>query len=181
MSLLPGKKRAEVKHERIKDDWYTENRWAAEQLFGHVRFAGPIHDPACGEGRIAVAARSAGYQATGSDLIDRGFGETGIDFLTDDRPRTTLVFNAPYKQNEEFIAHALEVASYAVAAIVRIPFLCGQERFWGLYQPSPPSLVLACSQTGQHATRWHWCARGRRYRGLLLADLEPDSAATPSG
>jgi hypothetical protein len=113
MSLLPGKKRAEVKQERIKDDWYTENRWASEQLFARVQFIGPIHDPACGEGRIVIAARHAGYEATGSDLVDRGFGETGIDFLADSRLRTTLVFNAPYKQNEEFIAHALEVASQA--------------------------------------------------------------------
>ena len=146
MSLLPGKKRAEVKQRRVKDDWYTENRWAVEQLFGQMRFTGPIHDPACGKGRIVIAAQRAGYEATGSDLIDRGFGETGVDFLADNRPRTTLVFNAPYKQNEEFIAHALEVASHAVVAIVRIPFLCGQERFWELYQPCPPSLVLTCSQ-----------------------------------
>jgi hypothetical protein len=146
MSLLPGKKRTEVKQERVKDDWYTENRWAAEQLFAQMPLTGPIHDPACGEGRIVIAARRAGYEATGSDLIDRGFGETGIDFLTDTRPRTTLVFNAPYKQNEEFIAHAFEVASHAVVAIVRIPFLCGQQRFWDVFQPCPPSLVLACSQ-----------------------------------
>jgi hypothetical protein len=144
--MLPGAKRAEVKQPRIKHDWYTENRWAAEQLFAQVRFTGSIHDPACGEGRIVVAARNAGYAATGSDLVDRGFGETGVDFLADNRPRTTLVFNAPYKQNEEFIGHALEVASRAVAAIVRIPFLCGQERFRELYRSCRPALVLACSQ-----------------------------------
>jgi len=49
MRLLPGKKRAEVKQRRVKDDWYTENRWAVEQLFGQMRFTGPIHDPACGK------------------------------------------------------------------------------------------------------------------------------------
>jgi hypothetical protein len=34
MSMLPGKKRAEVKQERVKDDWYTENRWAAGAWIG---------------------------------------------------------------------------------------------------------------------------------------------------
>jgi hypothetical protein len=146
MSLLPGKKRAQHKQPRVENDWYTENRWASEQLFAQVQFTGPIHDPACGEGRIVMAARRAGYEATGSDLVDRGFGETGVDFPTDWRPRATLVFNAPYKDNEAFITHGLEVASHAVVAIVRIPFLCGQERFWDLYKPCPPSLVLACSE-----------------------------------
>jgi signal transduction histidine kinase len=79
-----------------------------------VQFTGPIHDPACGEGRIVIAAQRAGYEATGGDLIDRGFGETGVDFLTDNRPRTTLVFNAPYKQNEAFIPHVLEIASHVI-------------------------------------------------------------------
>jgi hypothetical protein len=147
MSLLPGAARAKHKQPRAKHDWYTENRWAAEQLFAQIQFTGPIHDPACGEGRIPIAARKAGYTATGADIVDRGFpGVEIVDFQTDRRPRTTLVFNAPYEKNEEFIAHALEVASHAVAAIVRIPFLCGQERFRDLYRPSPPSLALACSQ-----------------------------------
>ena len=148
MSLLPGAARAKHKKPRAKHDWYTENRWAAEQLFAQVQFTGPIHDPACGEGRIPIAARKAGYEATGADIVDRGFpGVEMVDFETDWRPRKTLVFNAPYEKNEEFIAHALEeVASHAVAAIVRIPFLCGQERFWDLYRKCPPALVLACSQ-----------------------------------
>jgi hypothetical protein len=42
----------------------------------------------------------------GADLVSRGYGEVGIDFLTDYRPRTTVVFNTPYKDNERFIAHA---------------------------------------------------------------------------
>jgi len=148
MSLLPGAARAKHKKPRAKHDWYTENRWAAEQLFAQVQFTGPIHDPACGEGRIVIAAREAGYAATGAEIVDRGFpGVEIVDFETDCRPRKTLVFNAPYEKNEEFIAHALEeVASHAVAAIVRIPFLCGQERFWDLYRKCPPALVLACSQ-----------------------------------
>jgi hypothetical protein len=134
MSLLPGKKRAEHKQPRADDDFYIEPSWCPEQLFATVRFRGPIHDPACGRGNIVRAAWRAGYGATGSDLKDRGFGETGIDFREDFRPRVTLVFNSPANDrdqepkigHEEFIRHALEVASDAVAVIVPIPFLCGR-------------------------------------------------------
>jgi len=56
------------------------------------------------------------------------------------------VFNSPATHHEEFIARALEVASAAVAVIVPIPFLCGQERYWQLYRPCPSSYVFCCSQ-----------------------------------
>lgn len=147
MSALPGALRAKHQQERIEDDWYTEPDWVDDQLFAAIRFPDPIYDPCCGEGRIVEAARRAGYRASGGDLADRGCGETGIDFLRDNTPRTTLVFNPPGGDLvDKFIMHALEVATDAVAAIVRVGVLCGQERFWGLYKPSPPSLILPCSQ-----------------------------------
>jgi hypothetical protein len=149
MSLLPGAKRSEFKQERTKQDWYIENTWAGEQLFATLELQGPIHDPFCGEGRIVMAARRAGYEATGADIVDRGFsGAEIIDFRTDRRPRTTLVFNPPYDKDlhEECIVHALQVASHAVVALGRIPFLCGEKRYWDLFKPCPPSLILTCSQ-----------------------------------
>jgi hypothetical protein len=57
----------------------------------------------------------------------------------------TLVFNAPYKLNEAFIAHALRRGS-ELAALVRIPFLNGQERYWSLYSVHPPTRVLILSE-----------------------------------
>ena len=90
-----------------------------EQLFAQVRFMGPIHDPACGEGRFVKTAWRASYEATGSDLEDCVFGEIGIDFREDFRPRVALVFTSPSGLHEVFIAHALDVASEAMAVIVR--------------------------------------------------------------
>jgi hypothetical protein len=145
MSLLPGKERAKHKQRRQKHDFYIEPDWCVDQLFVTVRFRGPIHDPCCGR-NIVLAAQRAGYEASGADLVDRGFGETGVRFQEDLRPRTTLVLNSPSGQHEEFIMHALEVASETVAVIVPIPFLDGQERFWELYRPFPPAYVLCCSE-----------------------------------
>jgi hypothetical protein len=56
MSMLPGKKRAEVKQPRVKHDWYTENRWAAEQLFAQAQlpcwgFVGAMERGGRGEAR----------------------------------------------------------------------------------------------------------------------------------
>ena len=146
MSLLPGKKRAANKRPRIDSDWYVEPVWCSEQLFAYMQFEGPIFDPACGEGRIVEVAKRAGYEAAGSDIEDRGYGEVGVDFRKDFTPRKTIVANPPYGIVDTFLPHALEIATAAVAIIVPVPFLCGQERYWNLFRPCPPSYFLVCSQ-----------------------------------
>jgi hypothetical protein len=149
MSLLPGAKRAKHRKPRQYRDFYLEPEWASEQLFAMVPFRGPIHDPACGTGRIVEAARRAGYLATGADITDRGYpGTEIIDFLRDERPRTTVACNPPFIHAEKFIAHALTVASAAVAIFAPIPALCGQGRFAALYVPHPPALVLPHARRG---------------------------------
>jgi hypothetical protein len=151
MSLLPGAKRAQFKQPRHPLGWYTEPRWCDRQLFEAVQFVGPIHDPCCGEGRIPEAAIAAGYVATGSDIADRGYGISGVDFHQDNTPRHSVIFNPPSNPKtgiyiDPLVHHALAVASQAVAIIVPVPFLCGQDRYWELYRQCPPAYVLACSQ-----------------------------------
>lgn len=105
----------------------------------------PIHDPACGEGRIVEAARRAGYVATGSDLVDRGYGTGGIDFYKDRTPRSSLVCNPPYGQEaaEAFLAHGFEVVARGeIAIIVTTPFVCCQHRYHRFYAKTPPGLIL---------------------------------------
>jgi hypothetical protein len=152
MSLLPGAKRALHKQPEQLEGWYWEPEWCSESLFVRVAFEGPIHDPFCGQGRIVRAAPAAGYEATGSDLCDRGFehAKIGINFLEDWTPRKTLVFNPPSPPwdkdyVDKCIAHALHVAS-RVAAIVAIPYLAGQAHYWMFYRPLPPALVLVHSE-----------------------------------
>jgi hypothetical protein len=75
-----------------------------------------------------------------------------VNFLTDMRPRVTLVFNPPGKPKGEpnwrdlSIAHALEVAIAAVAVIVPIPTLAGQDHYSDFFKPYPPQLVLICAR-----------------------------------
>jgi hypothetical protein len=145
MSLLPGALRAAFKRARWPADFYIEPDWVVRALFGATPFDEPVHDPAAGFGNIVNVAREHGYEATGSDLVDRGYGFPEQEFLTDWTRRPTLIFNAPYRKNEAFVAHGLEVAD-TVAAVVRVPFLCGQKRYWKLYSVARPALVLILSE-----------------------------------
>jgi hypothetical protein len=184
MSLLPGALRAAFKRVRWPADFYIEPPWVTEQLLDAVLFEEPIHDPAAGFGTIVNVAKASGYEATGSDLVDRGYDYPVQDFLTDWTRRSALIFNAPYRKNEAFIAHGLEVAD-AVAAVVRVPFLCGQKRYWKLYSIARPAVVLILSERPSMppggtnikpkggTADYCWVVWRRSHRGPSLIDWLP--------
>lgn len=60
--------------ERDPHDWYVEEPRATEALLKVERFVGRIIDPACGQGNIVKALLAAGYDAIGSDIVDRTSG-----------------------------------------------------------------------------------------------------------
>jgi len=146
MSQLPGRLRADHARERWDDDWYVETPACVHSLFDSVHFYGSIHDPCAGSGTIPTVAKQRWLEATGSDLRDRGFGETGVDFFTDNRPRRNIVSNPPYKLLEPFIHHAIAVTERKVAVVVRLPFLSGQKRLQSLYRVHPPRAVIVLSK-----------------------------------
>lgn len=151
MSFLPGAARAKHQQGLVPHFWYWEPEKVTEQLLESMTFRGPIHDPCCGSGRIPRVARRFGYEASGSDIVNRGFGVGDVDFFTDTTLRATLIFNPPSGRNTDptlstrFILHALSVAD-EVAAIVPVPMLCGQWRRDNLYRPHPPRCVLALAE-----------------------------------
>lgn len=134
--------RTEPVYARNAFDWYVEDAACVDKLLDAVTFDGPIHDPACGAGNIPTVARRRGLIATGSDIADRGFGETGIDFLDDTRSRINIVSNPPYVLAERFITHALKITERKIAMLVRLAFLESQGRYKRLFIPHPPSQVL---------------------------------------
>lgn len=145
MSFLPGSLRAAYAQSRWPSDWYVEPPDCVASLFDAQSFSGAIYDPACGGGTIPRVARERGYKADGSDLVFRGFGRGGVDFLSDGTPRENIVTNPPYRLAEEFARHALKVTQGSVALVTRISFLNGQRRAVSLYDRHPPALVLVLS------------------------------------
>jgi len=80
-------------------------------------------------GRIPAAARLHGYDALGSDLVDRGFpgfAERPFyerDFFTVSEPFDNIVCNPPFDSLQEFALHALKLAAGKVAMIWPVPRL----------------------------------------------------------
>ena len=84
MSSLAGAMRAKHQKPLAADAWYWEPVSCIEPLFREIMFeSNRIHDPCCGSGRIPITAQRYGYEASGSDLVDRGYGAAGVNFFED--------------------------------------------------------------------------------------------------
>lgn len=129
-------------YERAKNDWYTESPAAVRALLASEPFWGTIHDPACGAGNIPKTCIEMGHAATGSDLIDRGYGQTGFDYLESNQRHDNLVSNPPFNLSEKFALKALAEARHKVALLVRLSWLEGDGRHKRLFKPHPPARVL---------------------------------------
>lgn len=129
------------------EDFIVTPAWAVEALLEREVFPGPIWEPACGNGAISEVLGAAGYQVFSTDLIDRGYGQGGLDFLaaTGARGVQSIVTNPPFVIATEFAAHALTLGVRKVALLGRLGFLEGQKRgAW--FARHPPSRVWVFSR-----------------------------------
>ena len=67
--------------ERQNEDFYATEPKAAKLLLELETFSPNIWECACGDGSLSKVFESAGYNVKSTDLVDRGFGESGVDFL----------------------------------------------------------------------------------------------------
>lgn len=119
--------------ERDPHDYYVEGQWCNAALFAAVPFCGAVYDPACGMGRIVTAARAAGIEAWGTDLIRRWNQcfETANFLDSHHEPRSVdnIVCNPPFRLCQAktivrgpepfaFVKRCLEVARYKVALLL---------------------------------------------------------------
>lgn len=112
--------------DRQKDDFYATPRAAIEQLLQVERFDGPVWEPACGNGAISSILQEHGYEVASSDLVERGYGAAGIDFLMEYKTQApNIVTNPPFTLGTDFVRQALRLATGKVAMLLKIGFLEG--------------------------------------------------------
>lgn len=131
---------------REKDDFYPSPPEAVEALLRAESFDGDIWEPACGDGAISKVLEAAGYRVASSDLVDRGYGESRIDFLMEFTPRgPNIITNPPFKMVAPFIRQALNLSTGKVAFLLRLACLEGAERR-EIYDSSPLARVWVFSK-----------------------------------
>ncbi len=118
---------------RETHDFYPTHPGATKALLSVERFHGAIWEPACGDGAMSRVLEDAGHDVVSTDLIDRGYGEGGRDFLMEWAPRApNIVTNPPFRWAIEFANRALTLTAARgggkVALFLRLAFLEGLER-----------------------------------------------------
>lgn len=102
-------------YERIERDAYYTPAWCTEALLRHVKFSGPIWEPAAGAGDMTRVLTAAGHDVASSDIAygwaEYELGLYQLDFLTTALPCNVvhIVTNPPYTLAREFIERALEL------------------------------------------------------------------------
>lgn len=139
--------RNECEEERETHDFYATQPIAAECLMKIENLSPRIWECACGEGHLAKPSLRSGYEVKCTDLIDRGFGQGGVDFLKTTRAfHGDIVTNPPYKYAQEFIEHALELIPKGnkVCMFLKVQFMEGKNRR-KLFDTHPPKRVWVSS------------------------------------
>ena len=98
----------DVQHQREKADFYPTPIAATQALLDREKFDGQIYECACGDGAMSEVLIKNGYDVYSSDLINRGYGKTGIDFLKTEKPFDNIITNPPFKLGPDFVLHSFK-------------------------------------------------------------------------
>lgn len=129
-------------NERQCDDYYATDPISIDRLLKSFRIPMHVWECACGAGHLSERLKTFGLSVVSTDLVDRGYGCCGIDFLdTKSIPQQLhgkeccILTNPPYKYATEFVEHALRLLPEGSPAIflLKTTALEGKSRWEKLY------------------------------------------------
>jgi hypothetical protein len=102
-----------------------------------------VWECACGEGHVSKQLDAAGYVVASTNLTDRGFGDTGVDFLaTTHALAPSIITNPPFSLSDEFLVHALTILGIEYVALLLPNGIWHAKNRVKLFRMHPPSLIL---------------------------------------
>ena len=149
--------------ERQTDDYYATEPKALELLLEKETFNPIVWECACGEGHLSKVLLERGYTVISTDLIDRGFGTGGVDFLkVNEFFDGDIITNPPYKYAQRFVEHALKLVpdGNRVAMFLKLTFLESQSRRQ-LFEKYPPKIIYVSSSRLQCAKNGDFIKYGK--------------------
>jgi hypothetical protein len=147
-------------HEKREEhDYYATPPEEVENILKYEKLYGTILDNSCGEGHLIepVKRQYHGNNIIATDLVDRGYGEGGLNFLHPNYPYTdidTIIMNPPYKLIREFVVKALKIAKKKVVLFAQLQFLESQNRYNNIFKNNKPERIyiyvdrIACAING---------------------------------
>ena len=127
-------------------DFFPTPAWATHALIDNEHFDGDIWECACGNGAMSAVLEKAAKKVISTDLFDRGYGESGVNFLESDLQVDNIVTNPPYNAAEGFVRSGTKLARKKFALLLRLAFLEGANRANTIFSQTPPSRVWVFSE-----------------------------------
>lgn len=137
---------------RHEHDYYATDPSAVDALNTILPLKNlAVWESACGGGHLSKRMKDFEAIVYSTDLYDRGYGDSGIDFLaTKTLLAPTIITNPPYKYALEFVQHSIELGADKVAMFLKLTFLEGQKRR-KFFEQHPPKTVAVFSKRMQVA------------------------------
>jgi hypothetical protein len=151
-------------NDRQKEDYYATDPIAIEKLLELETFSHNIWESACGEGHLSKVLLSKGYEILSTDLIDRGYGKGGVDFLKETtQTPCDIITNPPFKHAQQFAEKGLELMQVGgkMALFLRIQFLESDTRK-NFFKAFPPKTIYVASSRILCAINGQFEKDGRR-------------------
>lgn len=117
--------------DREVNDYYATESKAIDILLEKAILSHNLWECACGAGDLSKRLTELGYNVKSTDLIYRGYGVGGVDFLRcEDMFDGDIITNPPYKYAQEFVEHALSLIPVGRKAFMflKLQFLEGKNR-----------------------------------------------------
>ncbi len=157
MARKPSRRKGATRP-RHPQDFHATPAEAPAKLLAVEDFAWPIWEPACGQGHLSRALQARGQAVISSDLVDRGFGLAGVDFLTDLPPGyyASIITNPPFADHLAWIRRGLLLldagdwreisrgAPAGFALLLPLTYLAGLDR-GEIYRARPPAAIWVFS------------------------------------
>jgi len=170
-----------TEEEREVNDYYATEPKAAKLLMELEPLCQDIWECACGEGHLSKVFEEAGYIVKSTDLIDRGFGVGGVNFLSENIQhwRGDIITNPPYRYAQEFVEKALSIVDRGMKVIffLKLTFLEGKRRK-KLFSKYPPKIIyvsssrLRCGKNGvfkgSSAAAYAWFVWVKGFKGAPI-------------
>lgn len=100
-----------------------------------------IWEPACGDGAISRIIEGFGFDVVSTDLVDRGFGIGGVDFLNCDDPMGgAVITNPPFSMAIDFLERSIALCPRYVAMLLKSTFFHAEKRR-GFFYAHPPTVI----------------------------------------
>ncbi len=179
-------------------DFYATPAWVTEALLHHVRLRGPVWEPCCGDGAMSRVIEGAGYGVHSSDLVDRGYGKAGVDFLACKSVPAgcrSIVTNPPYGETGvhtgqsrsptamlRFLRHSLALTESVrgqLALLVRLQWIPGQ-RAAGIMTAAPFSAVIMLKDRIQWFDMGAETNRAQHHHAWVVFDYEHPAGQPPA-